>query len=95
VIEESKTFDLEDVELVGVDRTGGVELGWLDGGRQDGPLKLQDSITNIHLTQVPVVVCSLIPAWPGKHKEEAIVTELLNKDMVYFSSIQRHYFILT
>lgn len=82
VIEESKTFDLEDVELVGVVRTGGVQLGWLDRGRQDGPLELQDSITNIHLTQVPEVMCSLVPAWPGKHKEEAIVTELLNTALI-------------
>lgn len=67
MIEESKTFDLEDIELVWVIRAGGVKLGWLDGGRQDGPLKLQDSITYIHLTDVPEVMCSLIPASPEEH----------------------------
>lgn len=62
MIEESQTLDLEHIELVWVIRAGGVGLGWLDAGGQDGPLELQYSVTHVHLAQVPKVMCTLIPA---------------------------------
>lgn len=62
MVQEGETFHLEHVKALRV-RWGGVTgLARLNASGCDGPLELQNSVTNVHLTQVPEVMCAFISA---------------------------------
>lgn len=72
MIEEGQSFHLkhEDVKLVHARHI--MRLYWLYCGRQNGPLKLQDSIAHVHLAQVAKVMSSLISVG----QQRVLVSEL-------------------
>lgn len=60
MVKESQSFDLKYEEVVLVCAAGLLRLHGLDRCRQDGPLKLQDSIAHIHFAQVAKVMSARI-----------------------------------
>lgn len=62
MVQEGETFDLEHMKVLRVGGGGLMGFAWLYASRRDGPLELQNSITNVHLTQVPVVMCPFVSA---------------------------------
>lgn len=62
VIQEGETFDLEHVKALKVGGAGVTGFARLNPCGCDSPLELQDSVTHVHLAQVPEVMCAFISA---------------------------------
>ena len=60
VVKEGQSFNLKYEELILILLGGLLRLHRLDRRRQDGPLKLQDSVAHIHFAQVAKVVSALV-----------------------------------
>lgn len=62
VVQEGETFDLEHVKALRVGGWGVIGFARPHASRRDRPLELQNSVTNVHLTQVPEVMRAFISA---------------------------------
>lgn len=86
VIKEGQSFDLKYEEVVLVCAGHVLRLHRLDRRRQDGPLKLQDSVAHIHFAHVAKVMSALISVGC----QEVLISELRlqggNISVCHFSS---------
>lgn len=62
VVQEGETFDLENVKVLRVSGREVTGSARLNASGRDGPLELQDSVTHVHLAQVPEVMRAFISA---------------------------------
>lgn len=75
MVQEGQTFNLKHIKALWIGRGGVRGLAWLNSSGRDGPLELQDSVTNVHLTQVPEVVRAFISAHAIPALENTSTTE--------------------
>lgn len=82
VVQEGETFDLEHIKALRVGRWGVTEFARPNARGCDSPLELQNSVTHVHLTQVPEVMSAFISAQ---------ITALENTTL---QQVISHYFII-